>query len=154
MQNINIPSYEQQYSESEQQLANHIIELEKTALNKWFNGDTSGYRKLWSKKCFSYFDGVNPHRVDDYNTIATFLDTIEGKLYAEHYDFCCPRVQFGNDMALLTYQLYAKTTLIDMQYNCIELYQKEDDGEWHVIHSTWSFIRPMDMNFGTAKEIV
>ena len=154
MENTNIPQYKQQYSESEYQLANHIIKLEKDALDKWFNGDTSGYRKLWSKKSFSYFDGTNPNRVDDYDTIAAFLDTIDGKLYADHYDFCCPRVQFGNDMALLTYQLYAKTTLIDMQYNCIELYQKEDDGEWHVIHSTWSFIRPMDMNFGTAKEIV
>lgn len=154
MENANNSPCGQQYSESEQQLADHIISLEKAALDKWFNGDTSGYRELWSRKNFSYFDGVNPHRVDDYPTIAAFLDTIDGKLFADHYDFCCPRVQFGSDTALLTYQLYAKTTLIDMQYNCIELYQKEDDGEWHVIHSTWSFIRPMDINFNTAKEIV
>lgn len=40
-----------------------------------------------------------------------------------------------------------------MQYNCIELFQKEDDGKWRVIHSTWSFIRPMDMNFDTAKKL-
>ena len=33
-----------------------------------------------------------------------------------------------------------------MAYNCIEVYQKETDGIWRVIHSTWSFIRPMDMN--------
>lgn len=154
MEKSNVPVYEQQYSESERKLADHLIGLEKAALDKWFNGDTSGYRALWSKKSFSYFDGSNPHRIDDYDTIAKFLETIEGKLYADHYDFCCPRVQFGNDMALLTYQLYAKTTLIDMQYNCIELFQKEENGEWHVIHSTWSFIRPMDMNFGTAKKIV
>lgn len=154
MENTTIPVYEQQYSESERELANHIISLEKAALEKWFHGDTSGYRELWSKKSFTYFDGANPHRVDDHETIAEFLKTIEGKLFADHYDFCCPRVQFGNDMALLTFQLYAKTTLIDMQYNCIELYQKEENGEWHVIHSTWSFIRPMDMNFGAAKEIV
>lgn len=150
----NTPFYEQQYTENEKELAEHIISLEKAALDKWFNGDTSGYRELWSKKNFSYFDGANPHRVDDYNTITAFLDTIEGKLYAKHYDFCHPRVQFGKDTALLTYQLYAKTTLIDMQYNCIELYQKEDDGKWRVIHSTWSFIRPMDMNFDTAEKIV
>lgn len=40
-----------------------------------------------------------------------------------------------------------------MQYNCIEVYQLEA-GEWKVIHSTWSFIRPMDMDFNQAKEIV
>lgn len=56
-------------------------------------------------------------------------------------------------MAVLTYQLHADTSLIDMHYNCIEVFQKEEDG-WHVIHSTWSFIRPMDMDFGSAKDIV
>ena len=154
MKEMNLPIYEKHYSECERKLAEHLISLEKAALEKWFRGDTSAYRELWSKNSFSYFDGVNPHRVEDHEAISAFLKTIEGKLFAEHYDFCCPRVQFGNDMALLTYQLYAKTTLIDMQYNCIELYQKEENGEWHVIHSTWSFIRPMDMNFGTVKEVV
>ena len=63
------------------------------------------------------------------------------------------RVQFGKAIAVLTYQLYAKTTLLDMKYNCVEIYQQEDD-EWHVIHSTWSFIRPMEMDFEAVKEIV
>lgn len=65
-----------------------------------------------------------------------------------------PRVQFGDDMALLTFQVYADTNLIDMKYNCVELYQKEEDSQWRVIHSTWSFIRPMDMDSGSAEEIV
>lgn len=70
------------------------------------------------------------------------------------YDFRVPRVQIGKDMAVLTYQLFADTTLINMAYNCIEVYQKEDNGEWHVIHSTWSFIRPMDHDFNRAKTVV
>lgn len=73
------------------------------------------------------------------------LDDLEGKLHADSYDFCHPRVQFGQDMALLTFQLFSKTNLLDMKYNCIELYQKEEDGQWRVIHSTWSFINPLDM---------
>lgn len=92
--------------------------------------------------------------MDDHAIIAAFLRTIDGKLFADNYDFRSPRVQFGTDMAVLTYQLFANTTLIDMAYNCIEVYQKEADGEWHVIHSTWSFIRPMDMDFGKAKDVV
>lgn len=142
------------YTLDEQKIANHIIELEKSALDKWFKGDTSGYREIWSKNNFSYFDGLNQNRIDDYKTIEKFvLDNVEGKLFAQKYDFCNPRVQFGKDMALLTYQLYAKTNLINMQYNCIELYQKEGD-EWKVIHSTWSFIRPMDIDFSIFKSIV
>lgn len=149
-----LPVYKQQYTPEERALAQHIICLEKAALDKWFKGDTSGYEELWSKRSFTYFDGVVTERVDDHAIIAAFLRTIDGKLFADNYDFRSPRVQFGTDMAVLTYQLFANTTLIDMAYNCIEVYQKEADGEWHVIHSTWSFIRPMDMDFGKAKDVV
>lgn len=141
-------------SEEDRTLAEHIISLERAALDKWFKGDTSGYEKLWSKRSFSYFDGVVSERIDDHATISAFLKTIEGKLFAESYDFRNPRVQIGQDMAVLTFQLFADTSLIDMAYNCIEVYQKETDGEWHVIHSTWSFIRPMDRMFGKEKAIV
>ncbi|MFG3340671.1 YybH family protein [Glycomyces sp. NPDC048151] len=147
-------TYEQDYSPEQAELAERIVGLEKDALNKWFKGDVSGYRELWSRKSFTYFDGDNPDRVEDHDTIDRFLDKLSGKLYADAYDFRNPRVQFGADTALLTFQLYADTNLIDMKYNCVELYQKEADGKWRVIHSTWSFIRPMDMDFSTAKEIV
>lgn len=151
-----LPAYEQDYTAEERAIATHVIELERAALDKWFKGDTSGYRELWSENSFTYFDGVNPHRIDDHATIAMFLESIDGKLHAERYDFRHPRVQFGvaKDTALLTYQLYADTNLIDMKYNCIEVYRKEEDGRWRVIHSTWSFIRPMDMNFEKAEEVV
>lgn len=92
--------------------------------------------------------------MDGHAAIEKVLANIEGKLHADSYKFCSPRVQFGEDMALLTYQLYADTNLIDMAYNCIELYQREEDGQWRVVHSTWCFIRPMDMDFGKAEQIV
>lgn len=142
------------YSPEEEQLAEHIIGLEKAALDKWFNGDTSGYADLWSKESFTYFDAVKTERVESHSSIVEFLKDLNGKLFAKTYDLKSPRVQVSTDTALLTFQLFAKTTLIDMEYNCIELYKKESDGQWRVIHSTWAFIRPMDKDFGTAKEIV
>ena len=141
-------------SEEKKKLADHIISLEKAALEKWFKGDTSGYAELWSKKNFTYFDAVVSKRVDDYKTISDFLKTIEGKLFADKWDFVDPRVQIGKDMAVLTYQLFSKTSLLDMEYNCIEVFQKEEDGIWRVIHSTWSIIKPMEKNFKNVKKIV
>lgn len=141
-------------NEEEQQLAEYLIGLEKAALDKWFNGDTSGYEQLWSKRSFTYFDSVSDKRIDDHETIAQYLKTIDGKLFAPSYDFRVPRVQISKDMAVLTYQLFADTNLINMAYDCIEVFQKEENGEWHVIHSTWSFIRPMDHDFNQAKAIV
>lgn len=152
--NQNHTDYHQQYTAEEQAIVEHIINLEKAALDKWFKGDTSGYENLWSKQSFTYFDAVTIERVEDYATIAKFLKSIEGKLFADSYSFENPRVQLGKDMAVLTFQLFAKTNLIDMEYNCIEVFQKETDGEWRVIHSTWSFIRPMDKNFEKVKTVV
>ncbi len=139
-------SYENNYSSEERVLADHLIGLEKAALEKWFKGDTSGYERLWSTRSFTYFDAVVTERVDDHETIKKFLDSIRGKLFAENFEFRSPRVQAVKDMAVLTYQLFSKTNLIDMEYNVVEVFQKEGN-EWRVIHSTWSFIRPMDKKF-------
>ncbi|MEE9955399.1 nuclear transport factor 2 family protein [Enterobacter quasihormaechei] len=148
-----LPDFEQNYSDEERRLAEHLINLEKSALDKWFKGDTSGYEALWSERSFTYFDAVVTERVDDYTKIKEFLTSIDGKLFADSYDFLHPRIQAVNDMAVLTYQLFAKTNLIDMEYNVIEVFQKEG-GNWRVIHSTWSFIRPMDKNFPESHKVV
>ena len=42
--------YGQNYTEEERKLAKYIIGLEKSALDKWFKGDTSGYEQLWSER--------------------------------------------------------------------------------------------------------
>ncbi|MDE8756986.1 nuclear transport factor 2 family protein [Pectobacterium polaris] len=146
-------TYEQNYSDDERRLAEHLISLERSALDKWFQGDTSGYESLWSERSFTYFDAVVKERVDDHDAIENFLKSIDGKLFADSYDFRQPRVQAGKDMAVLTYQLYAKTNLIDMEYNVIEVFQKEED-HWRVIHSTWSFIHPMDKNFASEDSVI
>lgn len=129
----------------EQKIASLLVEKEKAALCKWFKGDVSGYESLWSKRSFSYFDMAVKKRVDGYSEISEFLQSIKGKLFAEKFEFLNPRVQIAGEMAVLTYQLFAKTSLMDMAYNCIEVFQREADGEWRVIHSTWSCIRPMDV---------
>lgn len=141
-------------NEEEKQLAEYIIKLEESALEKWFKGDTSGYAQLWSKRSFTYFDAVETHRLDDFASMADLFDRVEGKLSAKSYEIRSPRVQIGVDMAVLTYQLFSKTNLLDMEYNCIEVFQKEEDGNWYAIHSTWSIIRPMEKDFSKLKDIV
>lgn len=141
-------------SAGEKQLAEYIIGLEEAALEKWFKGDTSGYAELWSKRSFTYFDAVVTERLDEFAATADLFKKVEGNLLATSYEIRSPRVQLGVDMAVLTYQLFAKTNLINMEYNCIEVFQKEEDGQWHVIHSTWSILRPMQKDFSKFKEIV
>ncbi|MEU5416053.1 hypothetical protein [Streptomyces clavifer] len=73
-----VPDYEANYTEEQKQLAEHLIGLEKSALDKWLNGDVSGYRELWSRRSFTYFDGANLERVEDHETIDAFLDELDG----------------------------------------------------------------------------
>ena len=42
-------------NEEEEKLAEKLISMEKAALKKWFTGDSSGYRDLWSKNNFIFF---------------------------------------------------------------------------------------------------
>lgn len=149
-----LPACGQAYTAEECALVEQIISLEKSALDKFFNGDMSGYRHLWSARSFTYFDAVVTERVESHAAIEGFLDALEGKLHADSYDFRSPRVQLGCDMAVLTYQLSAHTNLNDIRYNCIEVFQKEEDGAWYVIHSTWAVIRPMDMDFSAFRAVV
>ncbi|MCM1254815.1 MAG: nuclear transport factor 2 family protein [Duncaniella sp.] len=138
-------------------LARHIIGIEEDALKKFLDGDMSGYRELWSRNSFTYFDAVTKERVEDVREMDGFLDRLEGNLKTYDYKFVNPRVQSCGDMAVLTYQLFAHTNRNDIRYNCIEVFQKEDDVKWHVIHSTWSTIRPMEVDwskFGEPKDVV
>lgn len=130
------------HTEEELRIAEHLLQLEENALKLWFNGDTSGYRTIYSHDDFSYFDSVRTTRIDSYDDFVPFLDQLDGKLFASSYEICNPRVQIKGDTAVFTFQLYAKTNIIDVEYNCIEVYQKQENGEWLIIHSTWAMIAP------------
>lgn len=69
----------------------------------------SGYKELWSKTNFSYFDANTEKRIDEHEQICEWLDkNIAGKMHADKYDLVEPRVQFGLDSGILTYQLFCK----------------------------------------------
>lgn len=140
------PSYELNYSSDERVLADHLVGLEKAALDKWFKGDTSGYEALFSTRSFTYFDAVVTVRVDDHEAAKKLLAAIHGRLSAESYEFRAPRIQAVKDMAVLTYQLFSETNLIDMEYNVVEVFQKEES-EWRVTVRHGPLSAPWIRNF-------
>ncbi|MBB1079032.1 nuclear transport factor 2 family protein [Limosilactobacillus sp. STM2_1] len=130
-----------------------IISLEKGALDKYFNGDMSGYYDIWSHDDFSYFDAGHDKRIDDFNEVKQFLDgRVAGKIHADSYKFVSPRVQLNGNTGILTYQLFADTNFIDMQYNVVEVFQKNAQGEWKVVHSTWDTITPFSRELSKARK--
>jgi len=141
-------------NEEERQTAECLIDIEHKALDKFMNGDGALYAELWSKDSFTYHDDGFADRVDTYEDIKNFLDNVvNGKLKTESYEFKNPRVQFASkDVAVLTFQLFAVTNLNDMRYNCVEVFVRQADGSWQVIHSTWAVIRPFEMDFSKIRQ--
>lgn len=140
-------------NDEERQIAEQLLDLEMMALEKFMNGDTSLYGKLWAKDNFSYCDMGFDHRVDTREEIEQFLQRAMG-LKTNWYEVKSPRVQFSTDggVAILTYQLFAETDRNDMRYNCIETFDRQSDGQWRVIQSTWAVIRPFEMDFSKVRK--
>lgn len=140
-------------SNSTESTVKKIIDLERGALDKYYNGDMTGYYGLWSHDDFSYFDAGHAKRLDSFAEVREFLDgKVAGKMHADSYRFVSPRVQLHGDTGILTYQLFADTNFIDMKYNVVEVFQKNAAGEWKVVHSTWDTITPYDRDLSQDRK--
>lgn len=113
------------------------------------------YAELWSKDSFTYHDAGSANCVDTYEEIKNFLNNVvNGRLKTSKYEFKNPRVQFASKtVAVLTFQLFAVTNLSNIRYNCVEVFVRQTDGTWQVIHSTWAVIRPFEMDFSKIRKM-
>jgi hypothetical protein len=75
--------------------------------------------------------------------------TIAGKVKVSSYEMINPRVRRNGDVALLTFNLvsHGRTPQGDsmvVRWNSSEVYARSN-GKWSIIHSHWSFIKPLPM---------
>lgn len=131
-------------TENNEELSRKIIAMEKAALEKWNNGDPSGYLEIYAGD-ITYFDPFSQLRIDGYDKMKEMYDSIKGQISVVKYEMINPKVQFTKDMAVLTFNLVSYTKESVIKWNCTEIYKKETGGQWKIIHNHWSFIRPMDM---------
>ncbi|HKQ75275.1 MAG TPA: DUF4440 domain-containing protein [Blastocatellia bacterium] len=123
-----------------------IIAMEKAALDRWGKGDPQGYLEIMDAD-LTYFDPFLEKRLDGLDAMKEFLKPFTGKIKVDRFDMLNPKVQRDGDMALLTFNLlsYAKqpdgTEKVVARWNSSEVYRKIN-GEWKIIHSHWSFIKP------------
>ena len=115
--------------------------LERAALDRWGAGDPAGFLEL-AESGVSYFDPFQEHRLDGLDQLKTLYDTIRGKVKIERSDIVNPRVQVTGDVAVLTFQFVSQGSEGEMRWNSTEVYERHD-AEWKIIHSHWSFVRPV-----------
>lgn len=114
-----------------------ILSLETRALERWCNGDPSGYLEITAVDA-NYFDPFIERRIDGKLALAEYYGPLTGKIFAKHFEIINPQVQLFEQSAVLTFN-YVCTTRDDqvMRWNCTEVYRLDPEG-WRIIHSHWS----------------
>jgi Ketosteroid isomerase homolog len=119
-----------------------IIALEKGALEKWNQGDPSGFLGL-SAEDVTYFDPSIEQRLDGLDNLKKYYEPIKGLVNVSRYEMLNLKVTAMNDMAVLTYNLHSYKADKVYKWNCTEVYRLEPNGQWKIVHTHWSsFIKP------------
>jgi uncharacterized protein (TIGR02246 family) len=124
----------------------HIIALERGALDRWGKGDPQGFFDIMSED-ETYFDPTIGKRIDGEEALRKFIAPFIGKISIDRVEMVDPKVQRHGDVAVLTFNLVDYGARINggprstARWNSTEIYQRID-GKWKIIHSHWSYTKP------------
>lgn len=131
-------------------VAEQIIALERSALDRWIRADPDGYLSLYASDA-TYFDPFREKRVDGLAELTALSAAMRGvtlPFTEPRYDMINPVVRVEGNIAVLTFNLvnYGKPTgsaeeTVLARWNATEVY-READGAWQIIHTHWSFTQP------------
>lgn len=116
-----------------------IIALEKAALEEWNQGNPSAYLAIYSKG-MTYFDPYHTQRLDGFDAMQDYYESIRGKVSVDSYEMLRPIVEVSEEMAVLSYNLISRCGEETYHWNCTEVYRQEEDNRWKIIHNHWSLI--------------
>jgi ketosteroid isomerase-like protein len=115
-----------------------VIATEKAALERWNNGDPSGYLEIYDPD-ITYFDPFTEKRFDGFDRVKNLYEGLRGKISVQEYKMIDPLVQITGDVAVLTYNLVSRSSGVEYKWNCTEIYRIYSDGHLRIIHNHWSF---------------
>ena len=119
-------------------VASEIIELERSALERWGKGDPSGFLEI-SAEDVVYFDPFQSRRLNGIEELRALYESIRGQVQIAHFEMLNPHVQAADDMAVLTFNYVAEgTNEVTSRWNCTEVFRREGE-TWRIIQTHWSF---------------
>jgi hypothetical protein len=126
-------------------IASHIIGLEERALRRWCSGDPSGFLAICADDVV-YFDPFQNQRIDGLPALATYYESLRGKVSAVRFEMLNPHVQVVGETAVLTFNFVCWGANEDaIRWNCTEVFRLTS-GSCKLIQTHWSFT-----NAGKAK---
>lgn len=126
------------YDADRDAIAQHIVSLERAALERWRCGDPSGFLEI-SAPDVVYFDPTLPARMDGLEALSAYYEALRGKVSFERYDLANAKVHvIGTDAAVLTFNFasYGGDEGAS-HWNCTEVYRRDAEG-WRIIQTHWS----------------
>jgi ketosteroid isomerase-like protein len=123
--------------------ADHIVMLERNALDRWGNGDPGGFLEVYGADV-TYFDPLTTMRIDGHEAMTDYYRPWFGKIRIARYEMLNSQVVVDGQMALLTYNLVNYTMdpqgreTVGSRWNSTTVYRRVG-GDWRTIHSHWSF---------------
>ncbi len=127
-----------QATDTAETVAAAIIALERAALDRWGNGDPSGFLEI-SAPDVAYFDPFTDRRIDGREALARHYEPARGQIRIARYEMIDPKVQVVGDAAVLTFNFVSYGGNEDaFRWNCTEVYRHDPEG-WRIIQTHWSF---------------
>ena len=122
-----------------------IIALERGAMDRWGQGDPSGYLEIFAPDV-TYFDPGTERRVDSIDAMTAYFAPIKGLAMFDRYEMIAPRVYHDGNVAILSYNLVTYGTAPDgkplvLRWNTTSAYALVD-GNWKVVHQHFSYTKP------------
>jgi len=124
---------------NEQEITNTLIALESAALERWGNGDPSGFLEICAPDVV-YFDPYQEKRVDGLEALTQLYKAIWGMVNFDRFELLNPLVQGGGDLAVLTFNFVSYSGDNETSWNCTEVY-RFDENRWQIIQTHWSYTR-------------
>lgn len=113
-----------------------IIEMERAALQRWGNGDPSGFLEITAEEIV-YFDPYVKKRVDGKKALTDLYESIRGQIHVDSFELINPHINSCDNMAVLTFNYVSITEGKEDRWNCTEVYKLNMD-KWEIIQTHWS----------------
>lgn len=118
-------------------IASSVIALERAALDRWIQGDPSGFLEI-SAPDVVYFDPYREKRVDGLEALTKLYKELWGKVHLDCYEILNPLVQVVGDAAVLTFNYVSYRGETEYRWNCTEVYRRNEN-RWQIIQTHWSY---------------
>jgi uncharacterized protein (TIGR02246 family) len=122
-----------------------ILSLEKQAMERWRNGDPSGFVEI-SAEDITYVDPGLTKPILGLEEFEAYMKSLEGKIHYQGSEFIDPRIVVAGDAAVLSYNYRSSvmapegTIIGQTPWNATEVYFRRE-AQWRIVHTHWSYVQ-------------